>query len=591
MRGLRQARGVGVTVRLQPRPIGDTWRFFLRETDGADGRDLSVYSDISCQIRIASTRALFATPTIILADQTSALTRGSYELRVDAATTEGATKGLHVFDVQVTDSLGIVTTLHVPPLEFEAVVDVTKLAAAAPVAPPPTFTGDGTRLLMRSPLGVYTSIRIEPDGTAAPTVTDDAAHGYAAGSWWLYAGDMWRCRDATTGAAVWVMEAAPSDENPLAAGAAWPGTSTEYARADHVHPAAAVLQVTQVTQDIAITSGATLSAGDAVALVAGRAERSDARAGSVVAGYIGQCLTGGTGDAGGTVLARVVVSGIAPASGLTAGLPVYLSTSAIGAVTATAPSGLGALSQIVGRALSSTTFAMQVDAAEVVDWCSPLDIATNGIFYGRASSANLLSSGRITTNGVADLFGTGRFATVDGAGSAPAFVSGGGPGSDAWFFVRAARQDRLRIAHDVGMSGTVWSAFIVALTTSTGAATILAKTVGAVSQPFDFGENATESPYLAGEAVGSFTAKGWRADGFSRAGTSNPFSIWSRGSMIADGSGASYTAGTNDITIGNRNDLANGFDGRIAAVAIWNRALTAAEQAGLARWARREWVL
>jgi hypothetical protein len=197
-----------MTVRLQPRPIGDTWRFFLREMSGDVGVDLSVYSDISCQIRIASTRALFATPTIILADQTSALTRGSYELRVDAATTEGATKGLHVFDVQVTDSLGIVTTLHVPPLEFEAVVDVTKLAADPPVSPPPTFTGDGTRLLMRTPLGVYTSIRIEPAGTAAPTVTDDAAHGYAAGSWWLYAGDMWRCRDATTGAAVWVMDGA-----------------------------------------------------------------------------------------------------------------------------------------------------------------------------------------------------------------------------------------------------------------------------------------------------------------------------------------------------------------------------------------------
>jgi hypothetical protein len=291
------------------------------------------------------------------------------------------------------------------------------------------------------------------------------------------------------------------------------------------------------------------------------------------------------------VLARVVVSGIAPASGLTAGLPVYLSTSAIGAVTTTAPSGLGVLSQIVGCALSATSFALQVDAASTVDWCSPLDIATNGIFYGRASSANVLASGRITTNGIADLLGTGRFATVDGSGSAPAFISGGGPGSDAWFFVRASRADRLRIVHDAGMTGAAWSSVAVHLPLSAGASSLLAKTSGSTPQPFDFGQLGGDAPYLASDATGAFTAKGWRADGFSRAGTSNPVSIWSRGSMIADGTGASLAAGTADILVGNRGDLANGFDGRIAAFAIWNRALSAAEQAGLARWARREWAL
>jgi hypothetical protein len=346
-----------------------------------------------------------------------------------------------------------------------------------------------------------------------------------------------------------------------------------------------------VVQDIAITSGATLSAGDAVALVAGRVERSDARAGSVVAGYIGQCLTGGTGDAGGTVLARVVVSGIAPASGLTAGLPVYLSTSAIGAVTTTAPSGLGALSQIVGRALSATTFAMQVDEAMSVDWCSPLDIPTNGIFYGRASGANLLASGRITTNGIADLFGTGRFATVDGAGSAPAFISGGGPGSDAWFFVKAARADRLRVIHDAGMTGVAWSGISVHLALPAATSSVLAKCAGSTPQPFDFGQNGGESPYLAGDATGTFTAKNWRLDGFSRAGNAAAVSLWSRGSMIADLTSTTYSSGTNDILIGNRGDLANGFDGRIAAFSVWNRALTSAEMLGLAKWARREWAL
>lgn len=586
-----------MTVRLQPRPIGDTWRFFLREMSGDVGTDLSVYSDISCQIRIASTRALFATPTIILADQTSALTRGSYELRVDAATTEGAAKGLYVFDVQVTDSLGIVTTLHVPPLEFEAVIDVTKLAADPPVSPPPTFTGDGTRLLMRSPLGVYTSIRIEPAGTAAPTVTDDAAHGYAAGSWWLYAGDMWRCRAATAGAAVWVMDGVASDDLPLAAGTAAPGVSPEYARADHVHPATAVLQVTQVTQDIAIASGATLSAGDAVALVAGRVQRSDARAGSVVAGYIGQCLTGGTGDAGGTVLARVVVSGIAPASGLTAGLPVYLSTSAIGVVTTTAPSGLGALSQVVGRALSATTFAMQVDVAEVVDWCSPLEIQTNGIFYGRASSANLLASGRITTNGIADLFGTGRFATVDGSGSAPLYHAHGSPNTASWQFV-SSRADRLRIVHDAGMTGTSWGGFVVYANAAMSAtATLLAKATGVgTPEPFDLGVFSSTlalSTDTENLASGVYGIPGWVSSAFSRPASASGLrtSISVQGGVVTSNLNAATVAGINDIFVGNRNDLVRSFQGHIAAFALWNRALTAAEHVGLAKWARREFTL
>jgi len=418
----------------------------------------------------------------------------------------------------------------------------------------------------RTPTG-YTNQRLR-GAFSAPTVADDSTEGYAPGSWWVQVQGMdnpataafFLCIDASEGAAVWVQIGAPADTS----------FSSEL---------------------IAIANGVTLAAGDAVAFVSGRATKSDGRAGSVVQGYIGQCITGGTGDAGGTVFARVGVAGLVPAAGLTAGAAVYLSTSAIGAVSSATPAGLGALSQRVGWATSTTAFALQIDAPEVIDYCAPLDIPTNGIFYGRASSANLLASGRITTNGIADLFGTGRFATVDGAGSAPAFVSGGGPGSDAWFFVKATRADRLRVVHDAGMAGVVWSAIAVHLPLSAGASSLIAKTNGSTPQPFDFGQLGGDAPYLASEPTGTFTTKGWRVDGFSRAGTSNPVSIWSRGSMIADGTGTSLSAGTNDITIGNRQDLANGFDGRVAAFALWNRALTTAEMSGLAKWARREWML
>lgn len=46
------------------------------------------------------------------------------------------------------------------------------------------------------PLANYTA-------SAAPTVNDDEAQGYAVGSFWLYSGVMWVCLSATRGAASW----------------------------------------------------------------------------------------------------------------------------------------------------------------------------------------------------------------------------------------------------------------------------------------------------------------------------------------------------------------------------------------------------
>lgn len=45
--------------------------------------------------------------------------------------------------------------------------------------------------------------RIQPNGVAAPTSSDDANRGYGLNSSWIYDGRLWICEDATIGAAVW----------------------------------------------------------------------------------------------------------------------------------------------------------------------------------------------------------------------------------------------------------------------------------------------------------------------------------------------------------------------------------------------------
>lgn len=459
----------------------------------------------------------------------------------------------------------------------------------------------------------------------------------------------WLCVDPNAGAAVWAEidetggGASPSDADPLALGTADPGTDPDYARADHVHPSnvsntvalalgaasagvsAGVARVDHVhptnasntlplghgtasagvasgvsrvdhvhpvqgpsVEEIAITNGVTLAAGDAVALVSGRASKSDARAGSVVAGYVGQCLSGGTGDAGGTVKALVIVAGLAPATGLTPGAPVYLSTATIGVVSSTAPSGLGALYQFVGTALDSTHFVVEVAQPATIDWCSPLDIATNGIFYGRASSANLLASGRITTNGIADLFpASSRVATIDASGNAPAHVSGGAPnGHDAWFF-DSARSDRLRIVHDAGMTGVSWTMAVMHFATSAASQRCLvAKCNGSTPSPIDMHIIGVEELRLEG-SIG-MVSKGWRFDAASRP-SSGSNAVYSGSARIGGSAISALSAGTDDILIGLRNDLATPYLGRISGFALWNRQLSAAEHVGLAKWARSEW--
>jgi hypothetical protein len=54
---------------------------------------------------------------------------------------------------------------------------------------------------------------------AAPTATDDAAHGYSVGSRWLYKGIAYTCIDATATAAIW---ASPPGSTPYLAGQIYP---------------------------------------------------------------------------------------------------------------------------------------------------------------------------------------------------------------------------------------------------------------------------------------------------------------------------------------------------------------------------------
>ena len=80
------------------------------------------------------------------------------------------------------------------------------------------------------------------EGSAAPTVNDDAGDGYRPMDIWSYDGDVWICADNTSGAAVWLQIATSSlsaattvtDETSFGISSAV-GTSTNYAREDHTH--------------------------------------------------------------------------------------------------------------------------------------------------------------------------------------------------------------------------------------------------------------------------------------------------------------------------------------------------------------------
>lgn len=120
-----------------------------------------------------------------------------------------------------------------------------------------------------------------------------------------------------------------------------------------------------VVRSYPIESGVALARGDSVvpSSTSGRVTKGDARQATmnVQRGVLGVCLVGGTGDAGGTVSAQVVVWGAITYSSwsLTVGAPAFMSTSAAGTVTSTVPSGLGNARVWMGPAMSATELVVQ----------------------------------------------------------------------------------------------------------------------------------------------------------------------------------------------------------------------------------------
>ena len=105
------------------------------------------------------------------------------------------------------------------------------------------FTSGAYSSILRRIGSSYGSQRIG-GGLGAPTVANDSTEGYLPGSWWVQVQGVdnpatlafFLCIDATAGAAVWVRMPIASDADPSEAGTASPGTSPDFARADHVHP-------------------------------------------------------------------------------------------------------------------------------------------------------------------------------------------------------------------------------------------------------------------------------------------------------------------------------------------------------------------
>lgn len=93
-----------------------------------------------------------------------------------------------------------------------AVFKPSGTGAAQGLVPNPGTTAGTTRFLCENgtwtapPAGGASGVKNNYEATAAPTATDDSTSGYATGSSWMIpaTADMWRCRDATAGAARWV---------------------------------------------------------------------------------------------------------------------------------------------------------------------------------------------------------------------------------------------------------------------------------------------------------------------------------------------------------------------------------------------------
>lgn len=124
-----------------------------------------------------------------------------------------------------------------------------------------------------------------------------------------------------------------------------------------------------------IANSVTLSDGDVVYVTsASRVDKANADDIST-ARAIGVVVVGGTGDAGGTVYALVVTSGVVLGlSGLTAGGAVYLASGTAGGYTSTIPSAAASYTTRLGVALSSSSVVIEVEAPRTPEF---VRVATN----------------------------------------------------------------------------------------------------------------------------------------------------------------------------------------------------------------------
>lgn len=118
----------------------------------------------------------------------------------------------------------------------------------------------------------------------------------------------------------------------------------------------------ELTAEFPIENGVTIAAGDVVAAsaVAGRVTLNNDNAETRTA-VIGIAITGGTGDAAGTVKCRFYLPGsvaTVPGAAFTAGSPVF-APDGTGAPTTTAPANIGDRVTRIGYAISATQFVFQ----------------------------------------------------------------------------------------------------------------------------------------------------------------------------------------------------------------------------------------
>lgn len=232
---------------------------------------------------------------------------------------------------------------------------------------------------------------------------------------------------------------------------------------------------------------------------------------------------------------------------------------------------------------------------KTTDYVSPHDILTNKIAYWRAEASNAIVSDRVSE--VADRFGSTRKLEQSTAGNRPLYMPNGGPGGrPAWRFL-SSRQDRLVCAHDAGQSGVDWSAVVLARLDSNGTRLILNKCAGNVARPLDLQlVRDTQSLGNAGEASsssGQYATGSWCVYGVTRAGGGTS-RVFVDGLVAEEAASAVHTNSGDPIWLGYRPDTPGSgfaFEGRVACLALWNRALSRDEIAAVSLGLRNEYGL